>query len=83
METLNLKYIGHTLKRLRKSNLLRQEEFAHQCNELDRKTISLLENNKQVPLLSTISSLAKGLQITPSELLKEIEDDLLKGRYEN
>ncbi|WNS75191.1 helix-turn-helix transcriptional regulator [Bacillus sp. DTU_2020_1000418_1_SI_GHA_SEK_038] len=83
MKTLNLNYIGHTLKRLRKSNLLRQEEFANQCNELDRKTISLLENNKQVPLLSTISSLAKGLQMTPSELLKEIEDDLLKGRYEN
>lgn len=80
MENWKLKYIGPTLKRLRKSKLLSQEDLAEYTN-LDRKTISLLENNSQEPLLSTICSLAAGLEIDPSDLIREIEDDVLKGLY--
>ncbi|KQL21443.1 helix-turn-helix domain-containing protein [Cytobacillus solani] len=79
MEIWNLKYIGETLKKLRKSKLLTQEDLAEESG-LDTRTISLLENNQQEPLLSTISSLAVALGMEPSEFLKEIEMDVERAR---
>lgn len=74
MGTSRFKNIGYTLKRLRKSMLLTQQELAFQSG-LDTRTINLLENNKQEPLLSTIISLAIALNMEPSEFMKEIKKD--------
>ncbi|WP_102273690.1 helix-turn-helix domain-containing protein [Cytobacillus massiliigabonensis] len=80
MEDYKLKYIGPTLKRLRKAKLLTQEDLADNST-VHRKTISLLENNLQEPLLGTISSLAEGLAIDLSDFIKEVEEDVLNGKY--
>lgn len=75
MDNSKLKYIGYTLKKLRKSMLLTQQELAFESG-LDIRTICLLENNKQEPLLSTLCSLAEALEMEPSEFMKEIEKDV-------
>lgn len=75
MDNSKLKYIGYTLKKLRKSMLLTQQELAFESG-LDIRTICLLENNKQEPLLSTLCSLAEALEMEPSKFMKEIEKDV-------
>lgn len=55
--------------------LLTQQELAFESG-LDIRTICLLENNKQEPLLSTLCSLAEALEMEPSEFMKEIEKDV-------
>ncbi|WP_419393305.1 helix-turn-helix domain-containing protein [Cytobacillus praedii] len=79
MHTFKLKYIGVTLKRWRKIKLLSQEDLAWESG-LDTKTISLLENDQQEPLFSTISSLAVALGMNASEFMKEIEMDAERAR---
>lgn len=75
MDNWKLMYIGDTLKNLRKSRLLSQEDLAWD-SKLNTRSISLLENNQQEPSLSTLSSLAAALGMDPSELIKEIEMDV-------
>jgi transcriptional regulator with XRE-family HTH domain len=79
MKKWNLKYIGETLKKLRKSKLLTQEDLAEESG-LDTRTISLLENDQQEPLFSTLSSLAAALGMNTSEFMKEIEMDAERAR---
>ena len=54
--------------------MLSQEDLAWESG-LDTKTISLLENDQQEPLFSTINSLAAALGMNASEFMKEIEMD--------
>ena len=74
---MNKFYIGITLKRLRKSKKFTQEDLAFECS-LVTKTISLLETNRQEPLLSTLCILAAALGMDLSEFMKEIENDMQK-----
>lgn len=67
------KAFGFVLSTRRKELGLNQEELAFRC-KLDRTFISLLERGKRQPSLDTIFKLAKELQISPSELIKEVED---------
>lgn len=61
-----------TLKKLRQQRHLSQEELADVCG-LDRTYISLLERSKRAPSLETVFVIAKGLKISPSNLVKKIE----------
>ncbi|WP_209125741.1 helix-turn-helix domain-containing protein [Alkalihalobacillus sp. BA299] len=67
---------GKVLKKYRKHNNLSQEKLALLC-DLDRTFISLLERGKRQPGLSTVFVLANQLNIRPSELIKEMEEELL------
>ena len=67
--------IGKILKRLRKSNLLSQEEFAFRSG-IDRKYISDLERDISKPGLVTFMNMAIALEMKPSDLMKEIEDGI-------
>ena len=71
--------IGNILKRLRKSKLLSQEEFAFRSG-VDRRYISDLERDIYKPGLLTFINMARALEMKPSELMKEFEDciDILK-----
>lgn len=74
---------GKVLKKIRKNRKLSQEQLAFVCN-LDRTYISLMERGKRNPTINTIFSLAKGLDIPPSDLILETERTLniLEGKYE-
>ena len=60
------------LRAEREKKKLSQEKLAELC-DLDRTYISLLERGLRQPTLTTIFRLSKSLNITPSELILEVE----------
>ncbi|WP_257535714.1 helix-turn-helix domain-containing protein [Mesobacillus foraminis] len=64
-------YIGSVLKKHRMMKQMSQEELAYRSN-LDRRSISELERNKQEPLFGTVISLADALEINPINFITEI-----------
>lgn len=71
-----VKQFAKVLQELRHKSGLSQEELAERCNLHDRY-ISFLERGLRQPTITTIFKLAKALDITPSALIKEVEDGLL------
>lgn len=63
------KKLGENLKRIRTEKGITQIEVARRLN-VDRSFVSNIENGKNNPTLSTITSLAKVLNVSTSELLK-------------
>ncbi|WHY66781.1 helix-turn-helix transcriptional regulator [Neobacillus sp. SuZ13] len=63
---------GHVLKKLRNAQNLSQEGLADRSDR-HPSYISLLERNQKNPSLDTLVALALGLDMTASEILKEIE----------
>jgi transcriptional regulator with XRE-family HTH domain len=63
---------GHVLKKLRNAQNLSQEGLADRSDR-HPSYISLLERNQKNPSLDTLVALALGLDMTASEMLKEIE----------
>ncbi|WP_026568397.1 helix-turn-helix domain-containing protein [Bacillus sp. UNC41MFS5] len=63
---------GIVLKKLRNAQKLSQEVLADRSDR-HPSYISLLERNQKNPSLDTIVALALGLDMTASEMLKEIE----------
>lgn len=61
------------IKRIRSEKGLTQEELAHD-SDLDRSYMSDFESNKKGPSLFAVFKLAKGLQIEPEDLVKEIKE---------
>lgn len=68
-------YIGPVIRRLRKMKLMSQEELAHE-SKLGLRTISGIEGNEEEPLLSTLYSLALGLDIDILDLVVEIKKEI-------
>ncbi|WP_256236303.1 helix-turn-helix domain-containing protein [Bacillus sp. EB600] len=68
-------FIGNVIIRLRRAKPMNQEELAFQSG-LDRSSMSKIETNKSEPSLWTIFSLANALGMKPSELVKEIEENV-------
>lgn len=66
--------IGVVLKRIRKSMKFSQEELAFKSG-LDRTYISMLERNVKQPSITTIFLLADALNLRPSELVRQVEDE--------
>lgn len=69
---------GAVLRRLRTKSGLSQEELAHRCT-LDRTYISLLERGLRQPTLSTIFRIADTLEASPSDLIKQVEEQIRIG----
>lgn len=70
---MNIEFsFAKVLKSLRIKNKLNQEELAFRSN-LDRTYISMLERGIHQPTLTTIFSLAKALDIKPSDMIKLVE----------
>jgi transcriptional regulator with XRE-family HTH domain len=68
-----VKQFAKVLQELRHESGLSQEELAEKCNLHDRY-ISFLERALRQPTITTIFKLAKALNITPSDLIKKVED---------
>lgn len=63
------KKLGENLKKLRIRKDISQIELARMLS-VDRSFVSNIENGKNNPTLSTITSLAKALGVSTNELLK-------------
>ena len=63
------KKLGQNLKRIRLDKGITQTSIAKALGA-DRSFVSNIENGKTNPTLSTISSLAKALGVSTTELLK-------------
>lgn len=69
------KLFATTLKNLRKSKGLTQEKLA-EMSDIDYKYLQKLEGkNPSSPTLSVLEKLSRGLVISLSELIKNIEDN--------
>lgn len=68
---------GTVLRRYRKLCNLSQEDLALQSN-LDRTYISLLETGKRSPTINTLFAICETLNIKPSDLIKEVENEYKK-----
>jgi transcriptional regulator with XRE-family HTH domain len=72
---LNLEAIfGKVLKSIRIKKKISQEELAFQ-SDLDRTYISMLERGIHQPTLETIFKLSFALKISPSSLMKLVENE--------
>jgi transcriptional regulator with XRE-family HTH domain len=60
---------GARVKQLRKERGLTQEQFAKNCG-LHKNYIGMVERGERNPSLTNIEIIAKGLQVTISELMK-------------
>jgi transcriptional regulator with XRE-family HTH domain len=63
---------GEVLRELRTEKGLSQEKLGELSN-LDRTYVSLLERGLRQPSLSTIFSLAKALNVSPSSMISKVE----------
>lgn len=68
-EALNI--LGKQIKNHRENLGLSQEKLAEKCG-LDRTYISLLERGKRNPSYTNLLKVASGLEISISELMKDI-----------
>lgn len=65
--------LGEKIKFNRNKLNLSQEELANKCN-LSRNAIYNYENNKRTPTISTLISIAEILDISPSDLIDDIDN---------
>jgi transcriptional regulator with XRE-family HTH domain len=66
-----LQKLANRIKAIRLEKKLSQEELAHRC-DFDRTYISLLERAKRNPSYFNLIRLCVGLEISVSELLKDL-----------
>ena len=64
---------GRVLRNLRASRGITQEKLAFEA-ELDRTFISLLERGLRQPSLATIFQLSTPLGVSPTHIVKQVED---------
>ena len=64
----SLETLGQRIRTLREETGLSQEKFAEKC-EFDRTYISLLERGKRNPSYTNLLKVAKGFEISISDLL--------------
>lgn len=64
---------GIVLNKYRRALKITQENLALEAN-LDRTFISLLEQGKRKPTINTIFSIALVLKVSPSKIVKDVED---------
>lgn len=66
--------INTSIKNLRKSNNLTQEEFAEKI-DISIQGLSNIERNRYQPTADTIDKICKAFKITPAELLLRQNDN--------
>lgn len=64
--------VGQQIKKFRKMRKLTQTELAHRVWK-DRQYLYKIESGKVTPSIFTIAMIALALEVTLSELLKDIE----------
>ena len=64
---------GQVIRRERESKGISQERLA-ELSDLDRTYVQRLEGGKYSPTLDTVESLARALQMLPSELVAHADD---------
>ena len=69
------KRFGDILRRLRVERKLSQEDLAFHSG-LSRTYIAYLESGKYKPTLESLIKLAQGLEMKPSEIIRELEREL-------
>ena len=72
----NLIVIGKTIRRLRRKKGLSQEILSSFAS-ISRSHLSMIENGSKQISFQTICKIANALDLSPSELVKCIEDDIL------
>lgn len=72
MKSLETRF-GLLLRELREKKGLTQANLGTDAN-LDRTYISLLERGLRQPSLNTIFDLAKALNVSPSSIIRQLED---------
>jgi transcriptional regulator with XRE-family HTH domain len=70
---------GNVLRALRKQQKVSQVRLA-EYTQLDRTYISLLERGLRQPSLSTVFKIGTALKIAPSEIVRQVESDVLWDR---
>lgn len=70
-----IEIFGKVLRELRDGNGVSQEKLAEYC-DLDRTYISLLERGLRQPTITTIFKLANALNISPSQLIAKVEQQV-------
>lgn len=74
---LNAEIVGHVLQRKREQKKLSQEVVSGLAG-IGRTHLSAIERGERKPTLETFFKIAEALNIRPSVLLAEIEDELNK-----
>ena len=72
---------GKVLRRMRKRAALTQEQLGFDA-DLRRTYVSILELGEQQPSLSTILKLAAALDCTASELMAQVEAEMMSAGVE-
>ncbi len=67
---------GNILKEVRTEKKISQETLA-ELSSLDRTYVSLLERGLRQPTLTTLFKLAKSLEVSPSQLVKRMEEKVI------
>jgi len=67
---------GRRVKRLREKAGLSQLELSLRCGDIASSYIGFIEQGKKVPTLTTINKIARGLGLTPSELIHEDQPNI-------
>lgn len=76
-----LEILGDTIRQKRNKMNISQEKFAELCN-VHRTYISQIERGLKSVSVKVLFSLAKNLNTTPSQLIKEIEQKLKENEKE-
>lgn len=80
MKNQRIAHIGEALKNVRIKRKITQEQLSSRCS-IPRPYISMLERGGKRPKLRIIFSIADGLGMKASELVKEIEEYLIEYSY--
>lgn len=75
------KVVGGEIQRLRNKKGISQEVLSGFAG-IARTHLTMIENGTKKPNLETIFKISEALNMKPSELIKEIEDAILKEERE-
>lgn len=64
--------VGRVVARARNESGITQEKLA-EAADLDAGYISLIENGHRMPTVDTIFRICRGLRVSPSRLIREVE----------
>lgn len=64
---------GETVRRLRKERNLSQEALAERAG-MNADFVGFIERGENVPTLTTILQLARGLNVKPSTIIKDFDE---------
>lgn len=66
---------GKVIQKQRKLLKITQEELAYRSS-LDRTFISYVENGKKIASIVSLFAFARGLHISATDLIRQVEDEL-------